>query len=609
MDSSSSGGNLPPGAPKPGELYIPPTTKVLDSDSRDALQSFGKEGDLVFSHSNDLLASLVVDDVVVSEPAAAAPSGLLRKVVSIQTQGDQLIVTTSEAQLWDAIPQGKIDFTRHLDSKDIILGQSLPSSVVSAESLTIPINTDFGSNGIITMTGNVTIDPTITLNIDTFCSNWVEILIWNIFTFQWEHWYWSCDSHGIEVTSSLELNEQANLTISGTASYTYQNEVPIATYSYSPIIIWMGYVPVVFIPKIVIYLGVDGSVSASLSVSATQTLDLIAGFHYKTGDGFQNLSQTNGTFSVQNPTYQAQVDIFAYAGAKFEVFLYGLLGPYGALEAGPEFTASMTGIIEEIPAPAAAAATSQTGVLLWKLDGCIRLKAGIDSIPILGIQYDNVLYEGCTTFASYENEPPTVSITAPTGGLKTNSSVSLTGSLVDPEGGPVSCSWGSSKLLDNFVAPHVMSTNCNDSVVLSLDGQRTLTLIGTDQAGASSSASVSINIQSGPLGPKIGICCPQKETGFFDVDQPLTLSSLVDSGAPRNRYEWTFDCCDNSRIKVGQTIGTENPMQWTPGSIKEFAGLCGVIGTGKITLIETDPKGATQEATAEITLVRTTCGK
>src|SRR5574337_287442 len=134
MDSSSSGTNPTEGAPKPGELYIPPTTKVLDSDSRAALQSFGKDGNLVFSHSNDLLASLVVDDVVVSEPAAAAPEGLLRKVVSIQTQGDQLIVTTSDAQLGDAIPQGTIDFTRHLDQKDIILGQSLPGSVVSAES-------------------------------------------------------------------------------------------------------------------------------------------------------------------------------------------------------------------------------------------------------------------------------------------------------------------------------------------------------------------------------------------------------------------------------------------------------------------------------------------
>ncbi|MBI1731012.1 hypothetical protein HY229_00750 [Candidatus Acetothermia bacterium] len=480
--------------------------------------------------------------------------------------------------------------------------ESLPGQGIRVQSWSIPINTDFGSNFKVSVVGTITIDPTITLSIHTTCSHWTEITAFGV------HIGWLCDSHGIEVTSSLELNEQANLTITGTASYSLPQsvqEVDIATYNFNPITFSIGPVPVVLTPQIVIYIGADGSVSASLSVNATQTLDLVSGFHYLTGTGFNDLGQTSSTFSIQNPMYQLQLDIRAYAGVKFEIFLYGLIGPYGALEAGPEFKASITGVV---------AASPQAGALLWELNGCINLKAGIDSIDILGIQYDKDLYEGCTTFASRENEPPLVSITAPTpGSNKTNLHQNLIGAVSDPEGGPVTCSWTSS-----VAADQLSSASCNDSFTFPAYGSRTLTLTGTDQAGASTSATVSIGIQnlSGPVGPKIEICCALKETGYFDVDQPLTLLDPDDLVASKNKINWTFACCDpvppktaSTGIKIDQALGTENPIKWTPGSLKEFNGLCGVIGKGTITLTVTDPKGATQKSTVDITLVRTSCGK
>ncbi|MBI1731014.1 hypothetical protein HY229_00760 [Candidatus Acetothermia bacterium] len=608
--NSTSTGSNPPGAPKPGQLYIPPTTKVLDPDSRTALQSFGKEGNLVFSHSNDLLASLAAGDVVVSEPAAAAPSGLLRKVVSTETKGGQFIVHTSDALLQDAIPQGTLDFTRHLDPKDAVPGQSLPSNLVHAASWSIPFNTDFGSSGHLTLSGTVMIDPTMTLNIHIICTHWEEVYILGVDT-----GYQICTSTGLDVTSSLQLNEQANVTLSANASYSVPdswNYVPISTITFTPITFFVGYVPVVLTPEIVIYVGLDGSVTASLSVSATQTAALMAGFHYA-GGTFNNLSSHTGTFAIQNPTYQATLDVEAYAGATFQVYLYGLAGPYVGLQAGPEFEASMTGILaasSQALSKQPEIVRGQTGPLLWRLDGCIKLKVGISSITILGhqLQYDNVIYEDCSTFASHENEPPTVSITAPTtsplnsGNLHQN----LIGVVSDPEGGPVTCSWSSS-----LAADHLSSTSCNDSFTFPGYGSRTLTLTGTDQAGASTSATVSINLRDFNIvsGPKVEICCAL-ETGFFDVDQPVTLKDPNDLGESKSRIEWAFNCCQKSReISIDQPIGTGNPVQWTPSSIKAFNGLCGTIGTGTITLTVTDPEGKSQKATVDITLVRTSCSK
>ncbi len=65
-------------------LVLTKATKVLDEAGRASLVAFEPDGTLVF---RDPAPSFAPDDVVVSRPAPAAPSGLLRKVLQVQRQG------------------------------------------------------------------------------------------------------------------------------------------------------------------------------------------------------------------------------------------------------------------------------------------------------------------------------------------------------------------------------------------------------------------------------------------------------------------------------------------------------------------------------------------
>ena len=75
-------------------------------------------GTLRFSRSTALLAALKLDDVLVSEPSAAAPSGFLRKVKSIRLDGSGVVLETTQASLTDVITQGDLSAETELGLDD-----------------------------------------------------------------------------------------------------------------------------------------------------------------------------------------------------------------------------------------------------------------------------------------------------------------------------------------------------------------------------------------------------------------------------------------------------------------------------------------------------------
>jgi hypothetical protein len=98
-----------PPTPTIREPIIPETTKIPDQATRDALTVFDTTtGTMRFNASTPLLDNLKPDDVLVSEPATAAPYGLLRKVVSVRKDGGEVVVETTQAKLTEAIHQGTL---------------------------------------------------------------------------------------------------------------------------------------------------------------------------------------------------------------------------------------------------------------------------------------------------------------------------------------------------------------------------------------------------------------------------------------------------------------------------------------------------------------------
>jgi len=170
-----------------------------------------------------------------------------------------------------------------------------------------------------------------------------------------------------------------------------------------------------------------------------------------------------------------------------------------------------------------------------------------------------------TMVVNVVNPGPQVQITSPAEGasLYRTAAVTLRGRADDlnEPGGELACgalTWTSSVASDPF--PMV---GCEVQATFATNGNRTLTLTGTDTLGATGSATVTVDVVDPPpnLPPSVQVTSPQDGTAP-PVDEPLTLSGTAvdpEGGSPLT-YQWT--------VKLGNlapiVVGTEATVEWTP---------------------------------------------
>jgi hypothetical protein len=196
------------------------------------------------------------------------------------------------------------------------------------------------------------------------------------------------------------MDESTSFFVNANVANTFEREVQIATHEFNPITLSIGPVPVVFVPILKVYLHGNGTLTATLDYSVQQQLTLAAGFKYNSDSGFEDLSERTANFTRTGPNFTGSVDVRGALGLKFELLLYGVIGPFGSLEAGPHLAGNLTGLPPD-------------GNLLWRFEGCLWLSVGIDSIDVLDIHYSKELYRGCAGFGTGPNNPPVVYITSP----------------------------------------------------------------------------------------------------------------------------------------------------------------------------------------------------
>ena len=108
-------------APLP--TIIPDTTKVLPATTTDYLASVSSDGVVfTFTQSTPELAALAPGDIIVGDTSSNAPDGFLRKVVSVENSGGNVVIQTSEASLTDAIEQGSVRISQYLQPDSIETG-------------------------------------------------------------------------------------------------------------------------------------------------------------------------------------------------------------------------------------------------------------------------------------------------------------------------------------------------------------------------------------------------------------------------------------------------------------------------------------------------------
>jgi hypothetical protein len=596
-DRSISPTQIVNATPTPSDYLIPETTKVLDSNLQESLESVSPEGIIVFSRTSPALESLETGDILVSDPAQAAPDGFLRKVRTVRVEGEKVIIETDDAELIEAVHEGHVAFVQDLRAEDIRstwlypgvtfhgtnqanqsasyhLTSLIPSSSALRPSpLSYTINTDFGTGGRVKVIGNASLEPKLEADVNISCNDKVFGVCAEI--------------PDLNFMTRIAIIENVSLSVVGDAT-NFNKRIEIARHEFKPLTFWIGPVPVVFTPILSVYLQGDGVLTSKVEYAIGQRLTLAAGFRYNSDKGFENLSEATFDYLKPTPTFLKQVDLRGVIGGEFKLLLYGAIGPYASLEAGPRFRANIAGLPSE---PA----------VLWRAEGCIWLFVGIDSVKIIKLRYQKELYKSCLSFAEGLNQPPNVDIQSPNQGTQVyqGETVKLRATVFDSNGGNINCSWTSNQAGD----PFPISACEQASVTFNTPGSRTLKLTATDSAGASGTDSVSFEVLP-PPNILVTINNPA-DGGTVGPDETITLSASASGGRAPYQFTWSIvyptDAAGNGGAQYN--IGSGENVSWAPSNSISFGG-CEVNSYGKLVLNVLDSNGFSGIRTIVIAIMR-----
>ena len=349
--------------PQPDEIIIADNTKVPDLQDRNSIVQIDTNNfTFKFSSGSDFAKNLKSGDILVDSASDKARYGYLRKVKSVQSSKGEIVVTTEPAGLTDAILQGKINFNSgklkasEISRMELAKGVKLKSlKNTNFTVFDMDYDMEFGSgDNKITVQGNTQLDMEVFFNFD-----WDYCII--------------CDPPTVEVNlfeSGVELDQSASININSQTGASINQRIPIATYYFEPWTFTIGPVPVVFVPKIQLFIAVDGSIEAEFSSGATEGFSGKLGTRYTADDGWGTIKEKTSTFDYYPPNLDVSTNIEANVGPEVSLLLYGVAGPFTNVTACSKLDAEL-----------------HTGTDNWDLDFNVGVKAEV------GIKVDVLIFD------------------------------------------------------------------------------------------------------------------------------------------------------------------------------------------------------------------------
>ena len=369
--------------PEPQGIIVSDLTKVMDLETRTAIQSIDTV-DFTFKFSKtDLVANMKVGDILVDSASEFAQYGYLRKVTSIDAVDGETTVHTEPAGLTEAILQGSIDF----NSGNLKMNQIDRMVLAKGVKLNNARGTDFtvfdmdydmefaDGDDKITIEGNTSLDIGV------------------FFKFDWDYCI-LCLPPDVTIElfeSGVELNQSASININSQYGASINKRIPFATFYFEPWTFTVGPIPIVFVPKVELFISVNGSVTAEFSTGASESFNGRLGTKYTSENGWSIIKEKTFDYDFYPPELDLSASIVAGVGPEVSLMLYGIAGPYTNVTACTKLEAEL-----------------HTGTSNWDLD----YKVGV--IAEAGVKIDVLLFEDkwgdsiCLfeqTLMHLENEP------------------------------------------------------------------------------------------------------------------------------------------------------------------------------------------------------------
>jgi|GEM_PF-595061 len=473
-------------------VIIPATTKVAGADVRTALTRYDADsGELRFTGVPAQIAALHPGDVLVSEPSAAAPSGYLRKVVTVTRDGADMVLGTTQANLTDAVSQGELTADFQLTGDDLLSTQDLPQGVTLralpasklkpqvgvGESYGFALNFDHtflpvqnaNATGTIRVDGGVNFNVGYGVNIGI--SPCFELPPICLKSFQ----------------ASVGFAQGSRLNITGNFQGVAGDSILVGTQYFKPKVFFIGPVPVVLVPKVELFLTAGGEIKANVKFSAQESVTAQVGARWKKGEGWKDISGFGIDGTVNPPTFSGSLKPRVGVQSVASFTLYDVAGPEATLEGGVNL---------DVAYPRNPA---------WIVGGYLKGTLGFRvKLPILGTlaSYSTTLFDINKELGRSGNTPPVLALTNQPHTVDVNTPLNFR--ALCGANGPVFSGFEFYSASDAEDGCPVVTATATPGGPLTPDttfttpGDRTITATARDSAGATATVSFVLSVVRPP---------------------------------------------------------------------------------------------------------------
>ncbi|MBW6466207.1 MAG: carboxypeptidase-like regulatory domain-containing protein [Brevefilum sp.] len=304
------------------EPVITDNTEVLTDESNQYLDPTQSDGTIfTFSQTTTELDALDIGDIMVSGVSENAPDGYLRKVKEIYYSGGSVIITTEPATLEEAIQDGSVFIQEKLSPDQVTSMSALTGVTMLPSSERAPLTFYFQIEDVVLYDD----DGDLSTKFDQIRANgFIEFDMEFIFYLSMQNFQVRRFSLVNEnaIRNSLEIVSEEWLD-------SQKAEYILSTQVFSPITLMAGPVPIVFVPKLDLVVGVDGSVGWYMSTEVSEELSMQAGIQYYYSSGWSTIAGFDYAFKFTPPSLsQFEMSLKGYFGPRFNLYLYGVAGPY-----------------------------------------------------------------------------------------------------------------------------------------------------------------------------------------------------------------------------------------------------------------------------------------
>ncbi|HOZ37142.1 MAG TPA: SUMF1/EgtB/PvdO family nonheme iron enzyme [Anaerolineaceae bacterium] len=300
---------------------ITPETVVLTDLSNQYLDGTTYDGETFnFSQMTSELEQVDVGDIIVSDVSSADPDGYFRKVSGLAPQASGVLLTTIPATLEESIQDGSAFLMETMQPTQVQSIRALDGVSMLESDFNSPLTFYFEVNNVVLYDDDG--DPATTYD---------QIKADGSIEFEMDFVFY-LDMQGFQVQRFSMTNENTlrdTLEIYAEIELlSLEEEAILSEMYFSPITFMIGPVPIVFVPKLDLVVGVDGSVKVGISTEVSHVFSMKAGVQYRYSSGWSPISEISSTYTFIPPHLTFEMTLKGYFGARFNLFLYGVAGPF-----------------------------------------------------------------------------------------------------------------------------------------------------------------------------------------------------------------------------------------------------------------------------------------